>query len=268
LADQPERFDVIVMPNLYGDILSDVAAQITGSVGLAGSSNIGEECALFEAIHGSATDIAGQNKANPSGLLHAAIMLLNHIGQNEVAQKVHNAWLATIEEGIHTADIYKADSSKQLVGTSEFAEAVVKHLGQQPIHMAPVVYKDSKPVQLPRYTRKPSQKKELVGVDIFVHWPGSNANLLASQIQGIGNDSVGLSMITNRGIKVWPNGFEETFCTDHWRCRFKSNSQQSMNHQAIIGLLEKAVEEKLDVIKIENLYEFDGKPAFSMGQGQ
>ncbi|MDX1314552.1 MAG: NADP-dependent isocitrate dehydrogenase, partial [Eudoraea sp.] len=98
MADTPEAFDVIVMPNLYGDIMSDVAAQITGSVGLAGSANIGEECAMFEAIHGSAPRRAGQNMANPSGLLHGAIMMLNHLGQNEVAEKIHNAWLRTIED--------------------------------------------------------------------------------------------------------------------------------------------------------------------------
>jgi len=106
LADTPEVFDVIVMPNLYGDILSDVAAQITGSVGLAGSANIGEECSMFEAIHGSAPDIAGKNIANPSGLLQGAIMMLNHIGQADVAEKIQNAWLKTIEDGTHTPDIF------------------------------------------------------------------------------------------------------------------------------------------------------------------
>ena len=106
LADTPEAFDVIVMPNLYGDILSDVAAQIAGSVGLAGSANIGEQVAMFEAIHGSAPRRAGQDLANPSGLLLAAVMMLVHIGQPEVAERVHNAWLRTIEDGIHTYDIY------------------------------------------------------------------------------------------------------------------------------------------------------------------
>jgi isocitrate dehydrogenase len=101
LADSPEAFDVIVLPNLYGDVLSDVAAQIAGSVGLAGSANIGETCAMFEAIHGSAPRIAGQNIANPSGLLQGAVMMLNHIGQGDVAARVNNAWLKTIEDGIH-----------------------------------------------------------------------------------------------------------------------------------------------------------------------
>src|SRR4029079_7802861 len=106
MADTPEAFDVIVRPNLYGDILSDVAAQIAGSVGLAGSANIGDQCAMFEAIHGSAPRRAGQNLANPSGLLHGALLMLVHIGQGQVAERVHNAWLKTIEDGIHTYDIF------------------------------------------------------------------------------------------------------------------------------------------------------------------
>ena len=106
MSDTPEDFDVIVTLNLYGDVISDIAAQIAGSVGLAGSANIGEECAMFEAIHGSAPRRAGQNVANPSGLLQGAVMMLNHIGQNEVASKVQNAWLKTLEDGIHTYDIY------------------------------------------------------------------------------------------------------------------------------------------------------------------
>src|SRR6185295_4010850 len=102
LADTPEAFDVIVMPNLYGDILSDVAAQIAGSVGLAGSANIGESFAMFEAIHGSAPRRAGQHLANPSGLLLGGVMMLVQIGQPEAAERVHNAWLRTLEDGIHT----------------------------------------------------------------------------------------------------------------------------------------------------------------------
>src|SRR4030081_2182656 len=132
MADTPEAFDVIVMPNLYGDILSDVAAQIAGSVGLAGSSNIGEHGAMFEAIHGSAPRRAGQNLANPAGLLLGSVVILVHIKPQEGAERVHNAWLRTIEDGIHTYDIFVEGVSKQKVGTKEFADAVVARLGQQP----------------------------------------------------------------------------------------------------------------------------------------
>src|SRR5881392_3121042 len=142
MAVTPNAFDVIVMPNLYGDILSDVAAQIAGSVGLAGSANIGENISMFEAIHGSAPRRAGQNLANPSGLLLGAIMMLVHIGQTSVAERVHNAWLRTIEDGVNTYDIFKEGVSREKVGTREFAEAVVKRLGQTPQILKAVKYKE------------------------------------------------------------------------------------------------------------------------------
>ena len=268
MADTPEAFDVIVMPNLYGDVLSDVAAQIAGSVGLAGSANIGEECAMFEAIHGSAPRRAGQNMANPSGLLQGAIQMLTHIGQVEVAEKVQNAWLKTIEEGIHTYDIFKEGTSKIKVGTREFAEAVIKNLGQKPHQLKSVNYSKEAKIKLPKYVRKAPKKKELVGVDLFVHWNGKSADELAEKVKELNLDHVELSMITNRGIKVYPDGFPETFCTDHWRCRFKPTNGKHLTARQIITLLQLAELHEIDVIKTENLYEFDGIPSFSLGQGQ
>lgn len=268
MADTPEAFDVIVMPNLYGDVLSDVAAQIAGSVGLAGSANIGEECAMFEAIHGSAPRRAGQNMANPSGLLQGAIQMLTHIGQVKVAEKVQNAWLKTIEEGIHTYDIYKEGVSTQKVGTKEFAEAVIRNLGSVPTRLKPVHFSEEKSLVLPKYQRRQPKQKDLVGVDLFIHWGGLDANKLAEMIRPIEKEGVQLNMITNRGIKVYPDGFPETFCTDHWRCRFKPTEGKTLLKSDIIELLQKAEQLGLDVIKTENLYTFDGKPAYSLGQGQ
>ena len=268
LADTPEAFDVIVMPNLYGDILSDVAAQIAGSVGLAGSANIGEECAMFEAIHGSAPRRAGQNLANPSGLLQGAVMMLNHIGETAVAEKIQNAWLKTIEDGIHTYDIFKEGTSKQKVGTKEFAQALIANLGSKPSILKSVSYTNSAALNLPKYKRKPATNKELVGVDLFVHWTGTSPDDLAKIIHQLDSTNAKLYMITNRGIKVYPEGFSETFCTDHWRCRFKATEGKRINKQNIIELLSKAVTQNIDIIKTENLYNFDGKPAFSLGQGQ
>jgi isocitrate dehydrogenase len=268
MADTPEAFDVIVMPNLYGDVLSDVAAQIAGSVGLAGSANIGEECAMFEAIHGSAPRRAGQNLANPSGLLQGAIMMLNHIGQTEVAEKVQNAWLKTIEDGIHTYDIFKEGVSKQKVGTSEFAQAVISNIGLSPSILKAVKYDANAALNLPKYERKPAAKKDLAGVDLFVHWRGTDANELSSIIKEIEQDDIQLSMITNRGIKVWPEGFKETFCTDHWRSRFKPTNGKKFSKRDIIDLLNRAELKGIDVIKTENLYEFDGVQSYSLGQGQ
>jgi isocitrate dehydrogenase len=268
VADSPEDFDVIVMANLYGDIISDIAAQITGSVGLAGSANIGEECAMFEAIHGTAPDIGGKNIANPSGLLQGAIMMLNHIGQTNTAEKIQNAWLKTIEDGIHTIDIYKEGVSSKQVGTKEFAQAVIANLGKMPSILKPVHYASNSALVLPTYKRKPSANKQLEGVDIFVHWSGTNPNELAEKIQRIEKESLKLTMITNRGIKVWPDGFKETFCTDHWRCRFKPTVGSSLSPVDIIDLLNNALQENIDTIKTENLYSFDGKAGYSLGQGQ
>ena len=268
LADTPEAFDVIVMPNLYGDVLSDVAAQITGSVGLAGSANIGEECSMFEAIHGSAPKRAGLNVANPSGLLQGAIMMLNHIGQTEVAEKVQNAWLKTIEDGTHTYDIFKEGTSKKAVGTKEFAQCVIANLGQKPSLLKSVSYANNLALNLPKYKRKAPKNKKLEGVDLFVNWGGLDPNELSQKVQKIESKGMKLTMITNRGIKVWPDGFKETFCTDHWRCRFKPKEGEQMYKTDIIELLEKAIEEDIDTIKTENLYAFDGVSAYSLGQGQ
>src|SRR6266511_5228331 len=169
LADTPEAFDVLVMPNLYGDILSDVSAQIAGSVGLAGSANIGDYIAMFEAIHGSAPRRAGQNLANPSGLLLGAVMMLVHIGQAAIAERVHNAWLRTIEDGVHTYDIYDEGSSKQKVGTKEFGKAVVQRLGKKPHTLKSVAYKQNGGegafAEETIIKERSDTKKELVGVD-------------------------------------------------------------------------------------------------------
>ncbi len=268
MAASPELFDVLVMPNLYGDVQSDVAAQITGSVGLAGSANIGEECAMFEAIHGSAPSRAGQNLANPSGLLQGAIMMLVHIGQADVAEKVQNAWLRTMEDGVHTYDIFREGTSTRKVTTSGFADAVIERLGQRPEKLAAMSYGDGKGMNLPKYKRRPIAKKELVGVDVFVHWGGKSPDELADLLKVMNSDEVQLIMITNRGIKVWPEGFSETFCTDHWRCRFMHKDGKGITKQEIIRLLDAADRNGIDSIKTENLYEFDGKKGFSLGQGQ
>lgn len=269
IAERPEIFDVIVTLNLYGDIISDIAAQIAGSVGLAGSANIGEECAMFEAIHGSAPTIAGQNIANPSGIIQGAVLMLTHIGQSEVAEKIQNALLKTIEDGVHTADVYNEKISKIKVGTKDFTEAVIANLGQRPTTLKAVDFVKDRVLQLPKYQRKPARDKKLIGVDLFVHWSGTDANKLAEILAPLNTNGTHLSMITNRGIKVYPDGFPETFCTDHWRCRFKPSQEGStISNTDVVALLDIADKAGIDVVKTENLYSFDGKPAFSLGQGQ
>jgi isocitrate dehydrogenase len=268
VAVHPEAFDVIVTPNLYGDILSDVAAEITGSVGMGGSSNIGETCAMFEAVHGSAPMIAGQGIANPSGLLQGAVLMLVHLGQNQVAERIQNAWLSTIEAGIHTADIYTEGLSKQKVGTAEFAQAVIQRLGMKPGHFKAAQYAEGKPLQLKPYRRQAPKAKTLVGVDLFVHWGGSDPEALAKLMHTLDAEALKLKMITNRGIKVYPGGFPETFCTDHWRCRFVGRDGMAVAKADVIALLQRAEVGGVDFIKTEHLYAFDGVKAFSLGQGE
>lgn len=268
LADTPEMFDVIVTLNLYGDIISDIAAQVSGSVGLAGSANIGEGLAMFEAIHGSAPDIAGQQVANPSGLLQAAVMMLQHMGQHKVAEHVQNAWLCTLEDGIHTPDIWREGISEKKVSTADFAAAVIERLGMQPKHFKPASFSSDTQIEIPAYKRRLPAKKDLLGTDIFVDWKGKNPDLLAKSLQKISTEHLELRMITNRGVKVWPGGMEETFLTDHWRCRFQSKTEQTIFFKEIVQLIQNAAADGIEVIKMENLYNYDGQPGFSMGQGQ
>jgi isocitrate dehydrogenase len=265
MADTPEAFDVIVMPNLYGDILSDVAAQIAGSVGLAGSSNIGEHCAMFEAIHGSAPRRAGQNLANPSGLLLGAVLMLIHIGQNDIAELVHNAWLRTIEDGVHTYDIFSEGISKQKVGTKEFAEAVAQRIGQKPQTLPS---KDYTSVKAPAQAKAPSintAETKLKGIDVYVDWPPRTPDALAIELQKANGDGLALQMMSNRGVKVWPDGFPETFNTDNFRCRFIGEGATA---EKVLDLQRRIVANGLEIVKTEYLRTFNGERGYSLAQGQ
>jgi len=269
LADTPEAFDVIVMPNLYGDVLSDVAAQIAGSVGLAGSANIGEHVSMFEAIHGSAPRRAGQNLANPSGLLLGAVMMLVHVGLTDHAERVHNAWLRAIEDGIHTYDVYDDKVSKQKVGTKEFADAVIERLGQMPQILKARKYSKSAESHASAAASRKAPQKELVGVDVFLDWTKGSPNDLGDALSKVNGEGVKLTMISNRGVKVWPGGHKETFCSDHWRCRFLTESNGGkVAHTQIVSLLGRIADAGFDFIKTEGLYTFDGERGFSLDQGE
>lgn len=263
LADTPEAFDVVVTPNLYGDIISDVAAQITGSVGLAGSANVGDEYSMFEAIHGTAPDIAGKGIANPSGLLLGAVQMLVHLGIPETAEVIHNAWLRTIEEGIHPADIFDENVSRQRVGTEGFTAAVIERLGQRPETLKPVEYE--KRILEPRVPKDLGwhPTKKLVGVDVFLHYTGEVSRLSEILVNASG-DGLRLARISNRGQTVWPNAGEDIFCTDHWCVRFLAVAEGvTVTHHQIVSLLQRLANAHLDFIKSENLCEFDGRPHFS-----
>lgn len=269
LATKPEIFDVIVTSNLFGDIISDVTAEISGSVGLAGSANIGKDFALFEAIHGSAPDIAGKNIANPSGLLNGAIMMLVHIGQGEIAALIENAWKKTLEDGVHTADIYNTEISTKKVGTKEFAEEVVKRLGHNPSKLTVAAYSSSTGQKSKSlgYEINTNEKKTLVGVDIFIDMNVNSAHDVAAKVNSLDAGPMVLRTISSKGLKLWPR--EESFFmnSDHWCCRFMPDSGE-ITHQDITNLLGKLANAKIDFIKVENLYNFDGKPGYSLAQGE
>lgn len=279
LADRPENYDVVVTLNLYGDIISDLVAQIAGSVGLAGSANIGNQLAMFEAIHGSAPDIAGKNVANPSGLINASCMMLVHIGLANYAELIQNAWLKTIEDGIHTLDIYREGISKKKVSTEEFTLEVINRIKnkEKPEKLKPISYKSNNAINIIPVKRL-NLKKELVGVDIYLNYKGKPVELGENLTSLIKNKSnLKLRMITNRGVKVYPEGVLDTFCTDHWRCRFVSKHSPEIEGEPILPVIQKEEILKLlsllyeagyDVIKTQNLYYIEGKRAFSLGQGE
>lgn len=280
LADRPEGFQIIVTLNLYGDIISDIAAEVAGSVGLGGSSNIGHNFAMFEAIHGSAPDIAGKDMANPSGLLNGACMMLVHLGQNQIAEKIQNAWLKTLEDGIHTGDIASADHTRQRVGTQAFAQAIIERLGQTPQTFSSVSLGQGKNIEIPTPVVRRAEK-QLVGVDVFLDWDQNDRNpeVLGKQLEKIAAETgMQLKMMSNRGVRVYPNGIPNVFCADHWRGRFVSAKSvlsegrvvefHPVRHEELCHLLERIDQDGLDFIKTENLYLLNGKRGYSMAQGE
>lgn len=269
LASEPQNFDVVVTLNLYGDIISDIVAEISGSVGLAGSSNIGQNCAMFEAIHGSAPMIAGQGIANPSGILLAATQMLNHIGQGEIGTKIENAWLKTIEDGVATSDIYTEGVSSIKVNTQDFAKEVISRLEQKPkkLKVRETVTAQTKISEAS--FDKSKVERTLDGMDVFLCDNRRDPNVIGEQLMHAAEKTkMKLQMITNRGIKVFPNGNSETFCTDHWRCRFESKDGKQLIHKDLWHTLNAVTDSDLEVIKTELLYSFDGQPGYSLGQGQ
>jgi isocitrate dehydrogenase len=221
-------------------------------------------------------------------------MMLVHIGQPDVAARVHNAWLRTIEDGVHTYDIYNERVSTQKVGTKQFADAVIARLGQTPKTLKSVDYEAAQERRVsrrPAASARPPVRKDLVGVDLFLDWLDGTADQLAEALQRLGGD-LELTLISDRGVKVWPDGFPETYLTGHWRCRFmaprpgapppalarvspaQSGANQRAAHEAavshgqIIDLLQRVAAAGFDFIKTDNLYNFDGEAGYSLSQGE
>ncbi|MDX2083513.1 MAG: NADP-dependent isocitrate dehydrogenase [Rickettsiales bacterium] len=288
LATKPEIFDVIVTMNLYGDIISDVVAETSGSVGLAGSANIGQDYAMFEAIHGSAPDIADKNIANPSGLINAAIMMLVHLGQNQTANLIRNALYKTIEDGIHTADIFNSNNSKKKVGTKEFTQEIIARIGQKPsqLKIAEFSADDKKTVISNEKSTKNSSvkisKKSLIGFDLFIDWQEDFKDLLAL-LKNMESEKLEVKMISAKGLLLWPlldQHLMPNYCKGLTVLRFIGkgitgknssdiiNPNQAISHQDIIEMLSIMSDKKFDFVKYEGLYLFDGLPGYSSGQGE
>jgi isocitrate dehydrogenase len=267
LAAQPERFDVIVTLNLYGDILSDIAGQLAGSVGISGSANIGSRYAMFEAVHGSAPDIAGRGVANPSGLLNAAVQMLVHLGEAPVAERVANAWLTTLESGLHTADLHRVGLSEREVTTAEFADAVIERLGERPERLRPASF-ETRRIIVPE-PAAPVVVRERAGVDVFVRWdaaPRDAARLAAEVHSAVVASPLRLTLITNRGVEVHPGAHPETFLSDHWRCRFLPPDPVTVltldDALTVPQLLAAA---GIEVVGVEVLQRIDGAEGYSSG---
>lgn len=284
LATRPEIFDVIVTMNLYGDIISDIAAEISGSVGLAGSANIGSEFAMFEAIHGSAPDIAGKDIANPTGLIQAAIMMLVHIGQVEGANVIRNALYKTIENGIHTADIYNSETSKRKVGCKEFTRAVIENLGEVPTNLpqANFVAKPENKKTKSSEKKLSQSKRTLVGFDLFIDWKTDFSALLA-QLKTMESEKFEIKTVSAKGLTLWPlldthmmpnysGGLTTLRFIGKGICGKTSleiiDASKEIAHQDIIEMLLYLNEKNIDFVKYEGLYLFDSKPAYSSGQGE
>jgi len=282
LATKPEIFDVIVTMNLYGDIISDIAAEISGSVGLAGSANIGSNYAMFEAIHGSAPDIAGMDIANPSGLIQASVMMLVHIGQFEAANLIRNALYKTIENGIHTADIYNEKVSNRKVGCKEFARAVIENLGEKPSNLPAANFQKAKEHKKVAVATKISMPKAMIGFDLFIDWQ-KNFDALLDLLKQLESEKFEVKMISAKGLLLWPlsdkfmmpefaGGLTTLRFTGKGICGKNSldiiDANKIISHQDIIEMLSYLNEKNIDFVKYEGLYLFEGKPAYTAGQGE
>jgi isocitrate dehydrogenase len=264
LAMRPEQFDVIVTTNMNGDILSDLTSGLTGGLGFAPSANIGNEVSIFEAVHGSAPDIAGKNKANPTALVLSAAMMLRHIGQGKVANDVEQAVLVTLESGIRTSDMIGVQNP---ASTTEFTKAVISNLGKRSKVSPP---RDYKKVELPvarlGVNVVPAASRRVTGVDVYIESELEPQALAANLGKLLASSRLRLQMITNRGAMVFPASGRRVSLVDHFRCRFVIADGDTSVGDADVLTLVQAIGGQHRWMHIEKLQEFDGEPAFSKSQ--
>jgi len=271
LVVRPQDFDVVVLTNLQGDIISDLCAGLVGGLGFAPSANIGDHIAIFEAVHGTAPDIAGKNIANPTALLLSGIAMLRHLGLMENAAVIENALLYTLEQGVHTGDF--GDKAIPALNTTAFAEAVISNFGKQPVHMAkallpnaPVTQTAFKLSRNEMMVSEETQQETIVGVDLFIESSGQ-PDFIARKCQRHAGVKFNLISISNRGTQVWPTGSVYTNLVNQYNVRFESIDGSPLNQQDVLGLYV-SLSGDFKICSSELLNQWGGKKAYSLAQGQ
>lgn len=283
LVVRPQQYEMIVLPNLQGDIVSDLCAGLVGGLGFAPSANIGKHISIFEAVHGTAPDIAGKGIANPTSLVLSGLMMLRHIGLTVSAAHIENALLATLESGTHTGDF--GDKGKPSVGTKEFTKAIIDRLGSTPKTVPAVAVPEvagGGKTQAASLTRPPrplgqtvirtfrNVVTQVVGCDIYLDSPLAPASLAEEMNRVCEDTPFKLTLISNRGTQVWPTGSVFTECVDYYRVRFEVREgvlPGSIGQSRTVALMDK-VAESFVVCSYELLRTFDGVKGFSLAQGQ
>lgn len=266
LVRHPEQFELIVTSNMNGDIISDLTSGLAGGLGFAPSANIGNDAVIFEAVHGTAPNIAGKNIVNPTALILSAVMMLRHLEEFEAADTIENAILVTLEEGrTVTVDV----NSDEPATTDEFVDAIIANFGKRSKRWR---VRDHVPIKLPNISRDPVSvtpgSRRVVGVDVFIE-EGTDAVMLGKALEAIcEGTALKLKIIANRGVRVYPPRSGDIDCVDHWRCRFTHrDTQHDVTDAQVLALLE-AIGKHHRWMHIEKLQEFDGKPAYSRAQGE
>jgi len=271
LVTRPDTFDVVVLTNLQGDIVSDLCAGLVGGLGFAPSANIGDHICIFEAVHGTAPDIAGKNIANPTALLLSGLAMLRHLGFMENAATIENALLYTLEQGIHTGDF--GDKSKPSLNTTQFAEAIISNFGKTPelnakplLPNKPVTATDFKLDKNAMMVSKETENEKIVGVDMFIE-SDEQPEIIAKKCQRHAGVKFNLINISNRGTQVWPTGSVYTNLVNQYNVRFESIDTDELNQQDVIGLYV-SLSGNFKICSLELLNMWGDKKAYSLAQGQ
>ena len=271
LVVKPDQYDVIVMTNLQGDIISDLCAGLVGGLGFAPSANIGDHISIFEAVHGTAPDIAGKNIANPTALLLSGLSMLRHLGYTENAAIIENALLYTLEQGVRTGDF--GDRSKPALNTTQFAEAIISNFRKTPqMNARPLIANDLETPAVclldknPMMVSKEITEEKIVGVDMFIE-STEQPDVIAKRCEHHGGIKFKLLSISNRGTQVWPTGSKYTNLVNQYNLRFEALNEQPLTQQDVIGLYV-SLSADFKVCSLELLNMWDGKRAYSLAQGQ